>query len=574
MKKIYTLGMAVCTMLFSLGNLTAQVIENTTPVAFPGAEGHGRFVTGGRGGRIIYVTNLNNSGAGSFRDAVETQSGARTVVFAVSGTIELLSTVTIRNGNLTIAGQTAPGDGITLKNHTVQVRANNLIIRFLRFRMGDEKATENDAIWGREQQDIILDHCTMSWATDEASSFYDNSNFTMQWCILSESLRNSVHDKGKHGYMGIWGGKKASFHHNLMAHHDSRVARFCGSRYSNLPDQELVDFRNNVLFNWGGNNGYAGEGGSYNMVNNYYKPGPASSNRGRIFQPYPDNGGNEQPAGVWGTFYVNGNHNTEYASVNSDNWVGIHPKDSSKPKPKVELRSDVEFDKGQITTHSAQEAYEAVLGYAGASLVRDAVDARVVHETREGTYTYTGSNGSTNGLIDSQADVGGWPVLESLAAPADADADGMPDAWETAFGLDPNNAADGNAYTLSTMFTNVEVYLNSLVAPITKAKLAQGVANYVDDYGYSDEVIASNPEVASMEEVSLFPNPATDHFKVVSRSTAIAAVRIYTPSGTLVQHSPVYANEQVVPVSGLNKGLYLVEVRLIDGSKQVVKLQL
>src|SRR5690554_4912010 len=571
MRRIYAMCLFGLAVLLSAVPMEAQVVENTTPVAFPGAEGHGRFVTGGRGGRVIYVTNLNNSGVGSFRDAVETQSGTRTVVFAVSGIIELQSNIRIRNGNLTIAGQTAPGDGITLKNYTVQVDASNLIIRFLRFRMGDEKATENDAIWGRRQQNIILDHCTISWATDEASSFYDNSNFTMQWCLLSESLRNSVHDKGRHGYMGIWGGKKASFHHNLLVHHDSRVPRFCGSRYSNLPDEELVDFRNNVLFNWGGNNGYAGEGGSYNMVNNYYKPGPASKNRGRIFQPYPDNGGNEQPAGVWGTFYVNGNYNTEYASVNNDNWAGIHPAES---KPKAELRSDVAFDKGQITTHSAQDAYEVVLSYAGASLVRDAVDARVVNEARQDTYTFTVSNGGTNGHSDSQADVGGWPVHSSSAAPLDSDGDGMPDAWELAYGLNPNDPSDGNGYDHSSMFTNVEVYLNSLVAPITKAKLAQGVANYVDDYGYSDEVIAANPEVASMEEVSLFPNPATDHFKVVSRSTAIAAVRIYTPSGTLVQQSPVYANEQVVPVSGLNKGLYLVEVRLIDGSKQVVKLQL
>lgn len=571
MRRIYAMCLFGLAVLLSAVPMEAQVVENTTPVAFPGAEGHGRFVTGGRGGRVIYVTNLNNSGAGSFRDAVETQSGTRTVVFAVSGIIELQSNIRIRNGNLTIAGQTAPGDGITLKNYTVQVEASNLIIRFLRFRMGDEKATENDAIWGRRRQDIILDHCTMSWATDEASSFYDNSNFTMQWCLLSESLRNSVHDKGRHGYMGIWGGKKASFHHNLLVHHDSRVPRFCGSRYSNLPDEELVDFRNNVLFNWGGNNGYAGEGGSYNMVNNYYKPGPASSNRGRIFQPYPDNGGNAQPAGVWGTFYVNGNYNTENSSVNNDNWAGIHP---AVPKPKAELRSDQEFDKGHITTHSAQDAYEVVLSYAGASLVRDAVDARVVNETRQGTYTFTGSNGSTNGLIDSQADVGGWPVHSSSAAPLDSDGDGMPDAWELAYGLNPNDPSDGNDYDHSSMFTNLEVYLNSLVAPIMKAKQTNGVANYVDEYGYSEDVLSSSPSVQASAAVRLFPNPASDHFSVYSAVEGMKEIRMYSTYGALVRREVAGSREHRVSVTGMDKGLYLVEIHFMNGSKQILKVSL
>ncbi|GAO30160.1 pectate lyase [Geofilum rubicundum JCM 15548] len=477
-------------------DVAEEVIENSTPVAFPGAEGFGRFATGGRGGRIIYVTNLNNSGAGSFRQAVEVETGARIVVFNVSGIIELESRINIKNGSLTIAGQTAPGDGITLKNHEVYVGANNVIIRFLRFRMGDERQTENDAMWGRRQNTIIIDHCTMSWATDEASSFYDNNDFTMQWCLLSESLRISVHDKGKHGYLGIWGGKKASFHHNLMAHHDSRNPRFCGSRYSNLPDQELVDFRNNVIYNWGANSGYAGEGGSYNMVNNYYKPGPASSNRSRIFQPNPDNGSNAQPAGVWGVFYVHGNYMNQSTSVTTDNWVGIHPNPSSKNKE--ELKSYTEFDKGLVTTHSAQDAFDAVLAHAGASFKRDAIDERIARETSTGTYTYTGSNGSTNGLIDSQADVGGWPNYESLPARLDSDGDGMPDVWETQFDLDPNDATDGKGYDLNTMFTNVEVYLNSLVQHILDQKNEAGVANYADTY----EVLAPGATLNSSGETT------------------------------------------------------------------------
>lgn len=453
MRKLFTL---LCSVL-SLSAM-AQNID-----AFPGAEGAGRYTTGGRGGKVIHVTNLNDSGTGSLRAALS-QTGARTIVFDVAGTIALKSALKIANGDVTIAGQTAPGDGICIKDNTLQINngVDNVIIRFIRFRMGDETATENDAIWGRKGSNIIIDHCSMSWCTDECASFYNNTNFTLQWCILGESLRVSVHGKGTHGYGGIWGGQNASFHHNLLLHHDSRNPRFCGVRFytnESAIDTEICDMRNNVIYNWGSNSGYAGEGGKYNFVNNYYKAGPGTTkNKNRIFCADLYTGGSKDyPNDAWGTFYVNGN---TVNGVKNYDWSGMTNNTGGK-----EIKSTTEFEIAAVTTHTAEEAFEKVLGYAGASLARDAVDARYARETRNGEYTYKGSNGSTGGLIDSQADVGGWPNYTYESTPLDTDQDGMPDAWETANGLDPNTA-DNNGYDLNKSYTNLEVYMNSLVEDI------------------------------------------------------------------------------------------------------------
>ncbi len=459
--------------------------------AFPGAEGHGKYVTGGRGGRVIYVTNLNDdNNEGSLRYAIN-QTGPRIILFQVSGNIQLKSNLNINHGDVTIAGQTAPGDGITLRDYTVYVNSDNIIIRYLRFRMGDETDQVNDAIWGRNRKDIIIDHCSMSWATDEVASFYDNENFTMQWCILSESLRNSIHEKGRHGYAGIWGGRKATFHHNLLAHHDSRNPRFNGSRYSNQADNELVDFRNNTIYNWGSNSAYAAEGGRYNIVNNYYKAGPAtSSNRGRILQPYADDGSNNQPAGTHGIFFITGNHVTASTANTNNNWLGVNMH-SSFPNGITlnDIRSDSEFDKGEVTTHSTEFGYEKVLELAGASLFRDEVDFRIVNDVSTGTATVMdGGNGSTNGLIDTQAAVDGWPELYSSEAPPDSDNDGMPDFWEDANGLDKYDPNDAQLTTVDGKYPNIEVYINSLVAEITASQLEDGpVSN-------TRRLFASEPE--------------------------------------------------------------------------------
>lgn len=419
--------------------------------SFPGAEGGGMYTLGGAGGDVYVVSTLEDTfREGSLRHAVS-QFGARTIVFAVNGTIRLNSPLRISRGDLTIAGQTAPGDGITLSDQPVVVDADNVIIRFLRFRLGDVSATEDDAIWGRRRKNIIIDHCSMSWSTDECASFYDNENFTLQWSLIAESLNESVHDKGSHGYGGLWGGYNASFHNNLLAHHKSRNPRFYGVRDGIT--RERAEMINNVIYNWGDNSAYGGEDGEYNIINNYYKSGPATrSNQNRIFQAYKGSD--------YGRFYVDGNYVEGYPSVTTENWVGFHLKDGGD---KSALRVDKPFPITEVSIVSAEEAYERVLEHVGMSMYRDVVDTRIVEEVRNGTATFGGSYGDESGIIDSQDTVGGWPVSEPVSAPLDADGDGMPDAWELARGLDPADSTDGAAYGLSNEYTNLEVYLNELV---------------------------------------------------------------------------------------------------------------
>ena len=464
-------------------------------LAFPGAEGGGMYTTGGRGGKVIHVTTLADSGTGSLRAALS-ESGARTIVFDVAGLIELNSTLNISRGDVTIAGQTAPGDGICIKNFSTRVNADNVIIRFVRFRMGDEKKTEDDAIWGRYHKNIILDHCSMSWSTDECSSFYANVNFTMQWCILTESLCNSVHGKGAHGYGGIWGGKNVSFHHNLLANHKSRNPRFDHPEiYDNNVSTHRgnVDYRCNVVYNWGDNSSYGGEGAWFNMVNNYYKPGPASKDKKYFLDANGIYGSSGTNYG-YPELYLSGNIHTKYSDITSDNLTGVywHDHKTNTPPDNGKLKSSPMSLKGPssediyTTTHSASDAFARICGSAGASLRRDAVDQRACGDAQSGKATYTnGGNGSKNGIIDTQSAVGGWPAYSAdataLAKTADADKDGMPDWFEEQFGLDKADAADGNAKTLDHMkrYTNLEMYLHYLVKDIVEAQNAGGDYNKI-----------------------------------------------------------------------------------------------
>ena len=496
--------------------------------AFPGAEGHGRYVTGGRGGTVVHVTNLNDSGTGSLRSAVSGSN--RIVVFDVAGVIALKSDLTIK-GNVTILGQTAPSPGITLRYYTVRPNGNNIIMRFIRIRRGEEKNVNDgaDATWCRNFTGIILDHCSFSWSIDEVASFYDNNNFTMQWCTLGESLNNAGHGKGAHGYGGIWGGKLASFHHNLICHVNNRSPRFNGARYNwtgytsnklysqyqwkNTVQAENVDFRNCVVYNCG-NGCYGGPGGGQiNIVNNYYKTGPAATTNRITTASVANSTSAKDYEWCWTMFsryYISGNqlNNTANAGwnyVNYDSGSYTFNGEHYTPDPNHYYGDDVTYVKnttgtdcvsmvltepapiGEITTHTAAMAYDKVLQYAGASLYPDDVDTRYFDEAKNGISTYKGSVTGKAGRIDLVSDVNGY-TEETFGTGSrpdgfDTDNDGMPDAWETANGLNPNDASDAKTYTLDSKgwYTNIEVYANSLVEDIMKAGNADAESS-VDEY--------------------------------------------------------------------------------------------
>lgn len=450
-------------------------------VAFAGAGGGGSYTTGGRGGTIFPITTLDDNDEGSNEPMIPgslryalSQKGKKIIVFKVAGIIHLKAALNITNGDFTILGQTAPGDGICIADYPVKInRANNIIIQYLRFRMGDEKLTQAqadgaDALSVNNCQNVLIDHCSFSWSTDECCSCYGNENFTLQYCFVTESLRLSKHsgsssDVDPHGFGGIWGGKNASFHHNLLAHHDSRNPRF-DHDYVNKTCRGPLDYVNNVVYNWRGNSSYGGESVNaqrkINFVNNYYKPGPATNSnvKTRFVNPWEEcsncsmTASSVKPPKI----YMTGNRMTSSSDVTADNWKGSTLSTS-------EVKSSTHFSMNyEIVAQSAAEAYETVLAKAGCSLKRDAIDVRIVGEVRDSIYTYKGSKSKYKGIIDSPSDVGGWPTYSGTAA-TDTDLDGLPDDWETAHNLNPNDRKDAALTTLNKPYMNIEVYAQELV---------------------------------------------------------------------------------------------------------------
>lgn len=534
-------------LLFALLSLCSFI--QAQQLAFPGAEGYGRFTTGGRGGAVYIVTKLTDDGSvGTLRWAIN-QVGARTVVFAISGTIHLTSKLRILEDSITIAGQTAPGDGICLADYTLSIDADNVIIRYIRSRMGSVYMNEDDAMSGTGNDDIIIDHCSMSWSIDECGSFYDNLNFTMQWCLLAESLYASGHVKGNHGYGGIWGGLGASFHHNLLSSHTSRNPRFCGARYHDTsPETEIVDFRNNVIFNWGFNSAYGGELGQQNMVNNYYKAGPATqlTKKNRIVQI--DRGSYANP----GKWYIDGNYVNGYPDITANNWAGgAQGADAANDS----FRVYIPFPFAPVTTQTAEDAYVSVLANVGATLPkRDVWDTRIVSEVQTEACLYGDSWGANSGIIDLEINVGGWPILNSLPALIDTDLDGMPDNWETDNGLNPNDASDRNIVG-GDGYTKLESYLNSLGVPtgIENIQLTQAI-------GFS-----CNP--------TLVENIVTISYNAIQESTTKVSISTLTGQKVLTK---VLTNKsgnitESLDLGALSPGIYFCTLQS-EHTQQSIKL--
>jgi hypothetical protein len=445
------------------------------PLAFPHAEGYGRFAVGGRGGDVYHVTTLEDYHPktekplpGSLRYGMLSQDGPRTIVFDLSGTIRLKEELRGTKSYLTIAGQTAPGDGITLRDYTFKLTGetgkpiHDIIIRFIRFRHGDVTKQSGDGLSTNWVNDLILDHISASWTIDCIHDLRDATRFTMQWSAFAEALNESTHYKnGAHAmlcsYSHLYGNVTA--HHNLMASSRNRHPTLGGGDRTDTT--AIVDFRNNLVFNWasGTNFGQC----RHNLENNYYKPGESTnynankplrmkSSRatsgvgflsGNYFAGAPKSFNQDNYTAVDYNLYGTPGENNKYIGTTRSQWEWKTPFVSGPDRPK---------------TDSPETTYRIVLERAGASLVRDPVDTRIVAGVKDGT----------NKLINSQEQVGGWPELKSKPSPADQDQDGMPDRWEVANKLNPKDPADKNGYTLDKNYTNLEVYLNSLVEHLYK----------------------------------------------------------------------------------------------------------
>ena len=539
---VFTTALCLSAFAFAEGESLAPA---TIP-AFPGAEGGGKFTSGGRGQSVYHVTNLDDykNGEepieGSFRKGF--LEGNHTIVFDVSGTINLAEP--IRTGaiqNVTVAGQTAPGDGITIAGFETNIsKAENVIIRYVRFRPGSKNVHEGDGmdgLWGRQQKNIMIDHCSFGFSTDEGLSPYRAENMTVQWCIISESLTMSGHTKGRHGYGGIWGGVNTTFHHNLMAHHTSRNPRIGGG----TPEKDdndhiaLLQLSNNVIYNWGFNTCYGGGRSDTNFVNNYEKVGPGT--RDNVADRIIDFGEKKKIASL----YLNGNYIDSSSKNSKDNKNGLYIGEAAKDTTTVvDKPFEMEGIKPEnLTLEDAKKCYEPVLAEAGATLPRrDAIDARIIYETKVGAGRF----------INTDHEVGGYPCLvsEKRAADWDTDGDGIPDAWEKKNGLNPNDGEDG-ALIAKDGYSNLEHYLNSLV-----------------DFHYAPE----NPEVVIKKLKNndyVYLNADTKISFSIKSKKDIAKVALYDGS-TVVSEKNVgkKISKETLSFKPSKTGTHFVSVRVTD----------
>lgn len=521
--------------------------------AFPTAEGYGMWASGGRGGKVVEVTNTLDYDPstetpipGSLRYVVSTSDKSQplTVVFRVSGIITSQTRyLELNRSNVTYAGQTAPGGGICFRGAKVKISGNNVIVRHLRFRVGDELGLSLSAVGTENYKRIIMDHCSMSWSVEENHTFYDNDSTTVQYCILSEGLYNSYNVKGTRSYASQWGGEYASYHHNLIAHCAMRSPRFNGSR-SVGDANSMIDFRNNVLFNWfkasssyGGEVGIAGGSCRMQLVNNYYKPGPATITGGNYFlKPSVGDFG-------YGKWYLSGNVMANSIDRTNDNWKGVSYSVSDFGTRGVDsIRSTQLFDEFPMNTQTAEDAYTTVINGVGATYpARDSVDLRLIAEIKgERAIVSGGTFGTGKGIIDSPTDVGGWPAYISTSAPVDDDHDGMADEWETANGLDPSNPDDRNKVTKSG-YTALEVYLNSLV-------------------GENIDLVYPGVGIRSLNQTQakIFVDNSSNELVILSNEN-IKQVELFDLNGRLIQ-SCKDSHISKIDIATLSRGVYVVKV--------------
>jgi pectate lyase len=511
--------------------------DTNTP-AFPGAQGFGICTTGGRGGTVIKVTNLNNSGTGSLREAVEA-SGPRIVLFEVSGTIDLLSTLRIDNPNITIAGQTSPG-GICLKandsleDRVLDIRTSNVVVRYLRIRPGDptaSNAVDGINIYSTDIHNIVIDHCSISWATDENIGMGSTAHdVTIQRCILSEGLYNSGHPDGHHscGFLNGNSNTNISLHHNLFAHNDERSPRIHGG---------LVDFRNNVVYDfdsWCGCFGSTATNPIYfNWVGNHVKKGPESGSKHSV--------GLRSDNTVYLGGYVYDNIGPYRPNGTGNEWLVVDNPAKANEAPSVP------YNVSYVTTLSVFDVYDNVLADCGAMLPQqDTVDERIISDVQNGT----------GGFIDDPCEVGGWPTLYSLTAPTDNDDDGMPNYWEEQYPdiLDPNSGLDPNGDPDNDDYTNIEEYLNN-----------------TDPNGGDDTIVYISASICRAYEASEVPG----EFTVYRTGDTTSALSVnYTASGSAIEGTDYTAlsGSVTIPSDASSAAIAITPVNDsdVEGDEQVI----